>query len=268
MHAVYLFSSVPLVSGSLGNAGGKINSLYLFHYVSVKSVTSSSLKGRVSGQKRGDRGQGVRRGPLAPTSRLACSENPWLDSLLFWPDPADEAGDAEKKRTATLKRHRRPSSPAALGSTHPPVLFPGVPFVGTNFRQFGKISSCQNGASHQRRREVAEVAPREGRKEGGRHGGLRLQLCHLFVPQFSARYFRGRPGSRRSEGRGSAGQPGLQPRSAAPGRQARPPARTSARAPARTAARRPPSPAEASRAAPRPGPRPTEPSVSASPALP
>lgn len=119
--------------------------------------------------------------------------------------------------------------------------------MGTNFRQFGKISSCQNGASHSAPARGGRGGA-QGGKEGGRHGGLRLQLCRLFVPQFSARYFRGGPGSRRSEGRGSAGQPGLQPRSAAPGRQARPPAPPHERPPAPPPAGPPHLP---SRAAPR-----------------
>lgn len=240
--------------------------MYLFlRYVSVRNVTSRRVE--LVGRSRAA-GTGVRRGyirPVHPARSIRESLEPGKlpVSLRFWLDPADEAGDT-KKRTATLKRHRghrRPSSTTEL-STHPTVLSPGVSLVSTNFRQFGKISSCQNGASHQHRREVAEVAPR-GREA---RRGLRLQRCRFFVPQFSARYFRGGPGSRRPEGRGSGGQAGVP--AAARLQDARPPARPHLRVSA-LPHRRPPA-ALTCRSAPRrePGPRPTKPSVRASPALP
>lgn len=75
MHAVYLLYFVLFLEH--WTMGGGTSRLYLFlGYVSVRNVTSSSLKGRVKWAGAGRQGPGVPRDTSDPTTRLAQSENP------------------------------------------------------------------------------------------------------------------------------------------------------------------------------------------------
>lgn len=151
---------------------------------------------------------------------------------------------------------------AAPGSPHPTVLSAGVSSVGTNFRQFGEISSCQNGASHQSPREAAEGAPRKGGTEGSGSSAA-VSLFPNSPPGISVTVL----GHAARRDRGTPGTPAA-PRLRDSRPSAPPRERASERAPARLP-RRPPAPLTC-RSAPRrePGLRPPEPSVRASPALP